>query len=249
MLDNFKNMAEGLKSTLDGMNKETNSFTEKITEKFSASKDIFKDFSIINKIKEFSSNAVHMVAELDEHLVDTNSSYEVGDFRVTANIGVVAGMSLDIRFIKTQTAKSVSQKKNQLLSITNPKTGKEFKVARLSLAGKNQAKVRDPESGDILLIDSKTGKVISSENNDSIKSDKNQLADHLNNLKPNSKESLKDKDEFLNITNPVTKNTIKISRNKLKGLDQARIKDPSNGDILIFETKTGKVVTHKKASG
>jgi len=248
MIDKFKDMVGELKNTLDDMNKETNSFTEKITEKFSASKDVFKDFSIISKIKDFSSNAVHMVTELDEHLVDTNSSYEVGDFRVTANIGVVGGISLDIRFIKTQTAKSVSQKKNQLLSIVNPKTGKEIKVSKLSLSGKKQAKIRDPETGDIFLIDSKTGKVISSENSDSSKSEKNQITDTPENSKAKNEQLLKDKDEFLNIINPVTKNIIKISRSKVKGLDQAKIKDPNNGDILIFETKTGKVITHKKAA-
>lgn len=276
MLDKFKNMTESIKSTIDNMNsgqKETGdsetkkdyfvsiglgdsadsetkekkgSFTAKLTEKVTSAKDSLKDFSIIGKIKDFSSNAVNMVAELDEYLTETNSAYEVGDFRVSANIGVVAGMSLDIRFIKTQTAKSISHEMSKLLTVINPNTGKDFRIPRLSLAGKSQAKVRDPNTNEIFLIDVKTGEVISLI---STKSEQPKIKTQNQNTENRhdtvNKSEHMPQDEYLFVINPKTGNKIKIMRNKLKGRDTAKIKDPATGDLLIFDTKTGKIISER----
>lgn len=259
-LKKFREMAESLKIQVDEMekeealqsinlpDKEANSFKAKISERFSSSKDAFKDFSVIGKIKDFSTRAVDMVAELDEHLNSSNSAYEVGDFRVNANLGVVAGMSLDIRFIKTQTARSISQSKSQFLSITNPQTGKEFKVGRVSLAGKAQAKVRDPETKDILLIETKTGNVISMEKGTPTEEENpKSKEDNEPNQDNSAVEAPENNEVYLKIINPSTKKSIKILREKLKGRKQASIKDPNNGDVLTFETETGKIFSYKKA--
>jgi hypothetical protein len=141
-----------------------NSFKDSIDE----TKELVKDFGI-DKVKEFAVNATTIVSEIDTYLLDKNLPYEVGSFRVSANMGVMAGMILDIQFSKTLNAKKNSfdsrtaNEKNLPsinVDITNPNTGKSYKIPRASLANKEQAKIKDPETGQILVIDVKTEKVI-----------------------------------------------------------------------------------------
>lgn len=117
-------------------------------------------FNLIKKLKDFTTEAVRLVAEIDEGLSDNNSPYEVGDFRVKGSISVVGGMDLDIHFVKTPSARDISNEKNKMLKITNPRTGKQISVPRISLAGKSIAKVKDPDTGEILTIDVKKGQVV-----------------------------------------------------------------------------------------
>ena len=46
------------------------------------------------------------------------------------------------------------------LSVTNPKTNKKFLIPRSRLAGKEHARIKDPDTGEVLLFDTKTGDII-----------------------------------------------------------------------------------------
>jgi hypothetical protein len=143
-----------------------NSFKDSIDE----TKGLVKDFGV-DKVKEFAVNASTIVSEIDTYLLEKNSPYEVGSFRVSANMGVMAGMILDIQFSKTLNAKKNSfdsraaiENKSTLpslnIDITNPTTGKSYKVPRTALVNKEQIKIKDPATGQLLVIDVKTEKVI-----------------------------------------------------------------------------------------
>jgi hypothetical protein len=155
---------KNFRNTCSQAKKNINSFTEKITDGVKNMKGSINDFSVLDKLKEYSTSAVQMVGELDENLCSSNSPYEVGYFRVSGNISITGGMTLDIYFTKTQTAKSISQESSKLLTIINPNTQRGFKISRLSLAGKKQAKVRDPLTKEIFIINSKTGEVLCKHN-------------------------------------------------------------------------------------
>jgi hypothetical protein len=113
-----------------------------------------------SKIKDLATKSVDIVAELDKELAAKNSSYEIGDFKVKASLSVVGGMSLDIHFVKTPTSRLLADTRARNLLITNPQTGKRFNVPRTSLVGQEKSKVKDPHNGDILLIESETGRVV-----------------------------------------------------------------------------------------
>jgi len=128
-----------------------------------SAKESVKDFSIMDKVNAFCAKSVELVTDVDKYLSANNSPYEVSTFKVNASAGLHAGMSLDINFAKTAVAKTVKQNSDQFLQIINPKTNNSFKIPRTSVSGKLQAKVKDPSSGEILLVDTTSGKVI--ENN------------------------------------------------------------------------------------
>lgn len=46
------------------------------------------------------------------------------------------------------------------LSVTNPRTKKKFLIPRSRLAGKEHARIKDPDTGEVLLFDAKTGDII-----------------------------------------------------------------------------------------
>lgn len=257
MLDKLKTMADT--AVLERQNKnpepgpdseaETkpgdDSFKLKFVDKMSSVKGNLKDLSIFDKLKDFSSNAVNIVTELDEHLQNTNSFYEVADFRVNANVGLRAGMSVDIHLVKSQTAKIISQDRTKMLLVKNPRTGKEFKVDRVLLANKKQAKVRDPESGEILLIDTKSGEIvvpINSENTSAVEERKEPQTGQADQTQLPATMNLQSEEKYLIVVNPRTGKQLKIPRNKLAGMEQAKIKDPETGEVLLFQTETGDVI-------
>lgn len=125
-----------------------------------SAKDSLKDFSIMDKVNSFCAKSVDIVTTIDQHLAATNSVYEVGNFKVNASAGLSAGMSLDINFIKTPAAKALKQTNDKFLQITNPKNNNTFKIPRAAVAGKSQAKVKDPTTGEIIMVNTTTGKVI-----------------------------------------------------------------------------------------
>lgn len=46
------------------------------------------------------------------------------------------------------------------LAVINPKTKKKFIVPRTRLVGREHARIKDPETGEVLLFDAKTGDII-----------------------------------------------------------------------------------------
>ena len=127
-------------------------------------KDFVKDFGV-GKIKEFALDASSIVTEIDAHLLEKNLPYAVNNFRVSANVGVMAGMVLDIQFAKnTNTNSSIgthnkSAVDSNTVDITNPNTGKLYKVPREHLVNKEKAKIKDPDTGELLIIDVKTRQI------------------------------------------------------------------------------------------
>jgi hypothetical protein len=173
MFDKFKNITSpsqqaetvigtqsGAESTEKGDMSTFDMLTGKVSSAISGTKNIVNDLNMMNKIQDFTKNAVKVVSELDDHLTRSNSSYEISSFRVVASVTVTGGMTLDISFLKNPMAKALSQETAKNVSVINPKTGKSFKVPRIALAGKEKAKIKDPETGEILIIDAKTGAVI-----------------------------------------------------------------------------------------
>jgi ElaB/YqjD/DUF883 family membrane-anchored ribosome-binding protein len=92
-----------------------------IKESIDETKDLVKDFSV-EKVKEFAVNSSIIVGEIDEYLVEKNLPYEVSSFRVSANMGVMVGMILDIQFSKTLNAKKNSFDKRAANNLTNPES-------------------------------------------------------------------------------------------------------------------------------
>jgi hypothetical protein len=131
---------------------------------FKSATDSIKDFSIMDKVKTFSEKSVEVVASIDQHLTDTQSPYEVSNFRVSSRMGFQTGLSLDIQFAKSQTARALKFEKEKYLEIISPITKKPFKILRNSVFGKKTARVKDPSNGEILLIDASTGKILEAEN-------------------------------------------------------------------------------------
>jgi len=111
---------------------------------------------LASKINGFASSATAIVESIDQELREKGSAYEVGYFRVMGNVGLNAGMTLDIHFAKTAFAKEAGM----FLVVTNPRTERPLRIPRNSLEGREQAKIRDPETGEILLIDTRSGRIL-----------------------------------------------------------------------------------------
>lgn len=125
---------------------------------------------IFGKLKSVTRTSVNLVEELDKELVESDSQYEIMDFKVKGNASVVGGVSLDIHFVKTPAARSLSDIKARTLVVTHPDTNKKVNVPKTSLVGQKKAKIKDPHSGDILLIESDTGKVVGIKRNKELES-------------------------------------------------------------------------------
>lgn len=145
--------AAQLKETADGIG-------VNVQTKLKQSKEAINEFSLSNKVKDFTLASVRLAQEVDSELHKNNYQYEVNDFRVSANAGVVAGMTLDLHFTKTPGAKKVSEQESKFISITNPGTGKSMKVLRSAVHGKDSIKLKDPDTGETLVADTITGKIL-----------------------------------------------------------------------------------------
>ena len=119
-----------------------------------------KDVNVFDKVKSFTTASVKTVEEIDAHLVHNRSIYEINNFRVSSTAGVTAGMTLDIHFVKNARAKELATELSKFMTVTNPKTGSKIKVPLAALDGKEQAKIKDPKSGEVLTIDAKTGEIL-----------------------------------------------------------------------------------------
>lgn len=144
-------------------------FWHRFSEKVSETKSSVTD-EVWDKIKNFTKKSAEFVAEMDKELAGKNSPYEIADYKVRGALTVVGGMSLDIHFIKTPTARALSDCKAKYLTVTHPYSKKQFNVSRVALFGQDKAKVRCPHSGDILIIETENGKVVGiKKNQDSAK--------------------------------------------------------------------------------
>jgi hypothetical protein len=155
-----KQVTDRLATAKDGVSSTMLSVKESLDDTVGEAKDAIKDFTLMNKIRDFSSSSVNIVADIDDHLAKNNAPYEVSTFRVSANMGVMAGMTLDIHFTKSTTAKNLTNEVRSNLVVTNPKTGKSFKVPKSAFGDKEEAKVKDPNNGEVLLINTKSGQII-----------------------------------------------------------------------------------------
>ena len=125
-----------------------------------SAKDSVEGFSLSKSVKDFAVKSVHVVSEIDAELTKDKSIYEVASFRVMANAGVVAGMTLDISFSKTTVAKQISNEKRSSLEIKHPITGRIMKVLRSAFGEKEISLIRDPVTGDILEVNVNTGEAV-----------------------------------------------------------------------------------------
>lgn len=135
-------------------------FWHRFSAKVSETTNSVTDIDLWEKVKKFTSKSAEIVEEIDQELAEKNSSYEIADYRVRGSLSVVGGMTLDIHFIKTPTARAISDCKAKSLTIIHPNSKKQFNVSKIALVGQDKAKVRCPHSGDILLIETETGKVV-----------------------------------------------------------------------------------------
>jgi DNA helicase TIP49 (TBP-interacting protein) len=115
---------------------------------------------IFGRLTGFTKKSVHLVEELDKELVESQSQYEIMDFKVKGNASVVGGVSLDIHFVKTPAARALSDIKARMLVVIHPDTKQKINIPKTALVGQKKARVKDPNTGDILLIESETGKVL-----------------------------------------------------------------------------------------
>ena len=128
--------------------------SESITESV---KDKIPDIASSSFVADFSKKAAKMIEDIDAHLTQTNSSYEISSFRVAANASIVGGVNLDITFTKSAVARTISNERRNELEVTNTKTSKTFRISRTACAGKDFVKVKDPSSGEVLIVDTRTG--------------------------------------------------------------------------------------------
>jgi len=161
LLDNWKGkVADTLSRAKEGTVDMTVSMKDSIEGSAKKTKESIDDFSLTGKVKDFSFNAVNLVSDIDTHLLEKNSRYEVASFRVSGNLSLMGGMTLDIQFTKTAGEKEVSKERSSYLSVTNPSTGKSIKIPKSQIGTKKQVKVKDSETGEVLLVDIASGKVI-----------------------------------------------------------------------------------------
>jgi len=120
-------------------------------------KDGYIQNTMINTLRSSALTLAEVTAEIDKELKDRDSPYEVAFYRVSGNVGVIAGINFDIHFTKSPTAKEESE----FVIIINPKTDSQLRVPRKALIGRERAKIRDPETGEILTIDVKTRRIVS----------------------------------------------------------------------------------------
>lgn len=106
-----------------------------------------------------AKKAIPLVAEIEKSLLENNSSYQINEYSVRTTLGITLGTTLDIRFSKTPTAKAEADFQSKTVEIISP-SGNAFKVNRLDLLGKDVAKIRDPFSKEILLVNTKTLEVL-----------------------------------------------------------------------------------------
>lgn len=156
MLDSFKKHTESAASFLK---EKGGSISSSISQSASDTKEKLSNFSLAKTIKEFASTSVAAATEIDEHLTNIGSPYEINSLRISASASVIAGMTLDISFTKTSTAKTIGNQLRNEMSITNPATGKVFKILRSAFAGREIVKVRDPNNGDLLQLHVASGEV------------------------------------------------------------------------------------------
>jgi hypothetical protein len=156
MLDSFKKHTEAAGSFLK---EKGGNLTNAISQGAEDAKTKWSNFSISATVKEFTLTSVAAATEIDEHLTQIGSPYEINSLRISASASVVAGMTLDMTLTKTNTAKSIGNQLRNEMSITNPTTGKIIKILRSKFAGKEIVKVRDPENGEILQIHVSSGEV------------------------------------------------------------------------------------------
>lgn len=160
MLDNWKGkVADTLTRAKDGTVDMTIAMKDSIEGSAKKTKESIDDFSLTGKVKEFSFSAVNIVSDIDSHLLEKNSRYEVASFRVSGNLSIMGGMTLDIQFSKTAGEKDISKERSSFLSVTNPSTGKLIKIQKSQIGTKKQVKVRDPSTDEVLLVDIASGKV------------------------------------------------------------------------------------------
>lgn len=160
--DMLRKVSDQLSAASDAVTTTTVSITDSVSESLGSAKQSIDDFSIANKIREFSFKAVNIVSDVDTYLLENNSPYEVASFRINTNIGVILGMALDIQFTKTSGAKAKSQDMSSNLVVTNPATGKTIKIPRIQIGNRKQIKAKDPSTGEVLVIDVETGQVVAS---------------------------------------------------------------------------------------
>lgn len=111
---------------------------------------------LLNKVTSFASSAAEIAKNIDDDLRARGSAYEIGHFRVMGNLSVVGGLTLDIHFTKTAYAKE----DGMFLVVINPRTERPLKIPRNAIVGREQAKIRDPETGEVLLIDTRSGNIL-----------------------------------------------------------------------------------------
>ena len=126
-------------------------------------KEKIPDLASSTFVADFSKKAAKMIEDIDAHLTQTNSSYEISSFRVAANASIVGGVNLDITFTKSAVAKNISNERRNELEVTNSKTGKTFRTSRTACAGKDFVKVKDPNTGEVLTVDTRTGRATQSD--------------------------------------------------------------------------------------
>ena len=122
-------------------------------------KEKISNLSITSAVKDFAISSVSAATEIDDHLTKTGSPYEINSLRIAASASVMAGMTLDITFTKTNNAKTIGNQLRNELNVTNPTTGKVIKLLRSAFVGKEVIKVRDPNNGELLQIQVSSGEV------------------------------------------------------------------------------------------
>ena len=122
-------------------------------------KEKISNLSITSAVKDFAISSVAAATEIDDHLTKAGSPYEIYSLSIAASASVMAGMSLDFTFTKTNNAKTIGNQLRNEFSITNPTTGKVIKLLRSAFAGKEVIKVRDPNNGELLQIQVSSGEV------------------------------------------------------------------------------------------
>ncbi len=150
----------GLEQTTTQLKERADGIGVNVQAKIKQSKEMIDEFSLSGKVKDFTLSSVKVAQEIDAELQKENCQYEVNNFRVSASAGMMAGMTLDLHFTKTPGAKKISEQESKYLSIINPGTGKPLKVLRSAVHGKDTVKLKDPDTGEVLVADTTSGKVL-----------------------------------------------------------------------------------------
>lgn len=158
------NIEEPKISIMDKMKQASSENMDKMKQAGSDNMDKMKDkvseIDFTKAVKKFATKSVKLVEELDEELLEENSSYEINNFMISSSIGLQIGFRIDITMVKTKISKELRIMETQNAIGKCPHCSAQWKVPKTALVGKEIAKLKCAKCEKFFTINGKTFKIV-----------------------------------------------------------------------------------------